>query len=98
VTLDDAVAEALRRIERNPSDQLAQWVASTFSLSVARMRIDNRDGIPDVIGWGHDVVEIGETMTGSWDAEDALAIAATVILRAEDARDEMIRSMTGGES
>lgn len=92
MNIDMAVAEARRRIASGP-DELATWILDTFALPLARIDVGD---MVDVEGWGHDVVEIGERMTGSWCAEDALGIATVIVLRAEDARDELRRSVANG--
>lgn len=93
MTIDEAVKAARKRIELGIKDPLATWILDTFALPIAR--IDAKD-VPDVMAWGLDVVEIGESFTGSWCAEDALGIATRIIQRAEEARDEHLRDVASG--
>lgn len=83
MTIEDAVKEARARVARGRIDPLATWILDTFALPLARHMAHD---LPDVMGWGLDVVEIDQNMTGSWDADDALGIATVIIARAEDAR------------
>lgn len=93
MTIDEAVKEAYRRVTNHEDDPLATWILDTFGLPIARI---NANDVPDVMGWGHDVVELDESFTGSWCADDAFRIATRIILRAEDARDECLRDVQDG--
>jgi len=97
-----AVKEAHKRISSGEDDPLAMWILDTFALPLARFGVEaggpiiaRTPDLPDVDGWGLDTVEIGEGMTGTWDADNALGIATVILYRAEDARDDLHRDILG---